>query len=207
MHFCAQNQVPWIRVGDGRLSAASKRAIDSLFLHLGGVLFFTHVDPMKSRSKMPRRGYGEFVSEIVSFARQAEKLADMWRGEHAIEALAAGVRRISGFGGKGFRMKEIILDVAEVTRSERQEIDEQLLDFAVVGPGPRRTLNFINNRRFFDNEFDHSPAAEAMYIEELRNFKRYLQQHTTIAQLRSLNLLGVQFALCEASKYFFLPAL
>ena len=41
-----------------------------------------------------------------------------------------------------------------------------------------------------------------MYIEEIRNFKRYLQQHTTIAQLRSLNLLGVQFALCEASKYF-----
>ena len=52
-------------------------------------------------------------------------------------------------------MKEIILDVAEVTRSERPEIDEQLLDFGVVGPGPRRTLNFIHNRRWFDNEFDH----------------------------------------------------
>ena len=100
VHLCAQNQVPWLRVSDGRLSAASKRAIDSLFLQLGGKLFFTHVEPMKSRSKMPRRGYGEFVSEMVSFAGQAENLADMWRGANAIEALAAGVRRISGFGGK-----------------------------------------------------------------------------------------------------------
>ena len=64
-------------------------------------------------------------------------------------------------------------------------------------------LNFIHNRRWFDNEFDHAPAAEAMYIEELRAFKKYLMERTSVSELRSLNLLGVQFALCEASKYFF----
>ena len=42
-----------------------------------------------------------------------------------------------------------------------------------------------------------------MYIAELRAFKKYLVEHTSISELRSLNLLGVQFALCEASKYFF----
>ena len=127
----------------------------------------------------------------------------------------------------GFRMKEILLDLAEVTAGERPEIDEQLVDFGVVGPGPRRALNFVNNRRWFDNEYDRSPQvflwggchangraghscaalpmrdfsqAEKLYVDELRAFRTYLQSHTSIAELKALNLLGVQFALCEASK-------
>ena len=56
-------------------------------------------------------------------------------------------------------MKEILLDLAEVTAGERPEIDEQLVDFGVVGPGPRRALNFVNNRRWFDNEYDRSPQV------------------------------------------------
>ena len=122
-------------------------------------------------------------------------------------------------------MKEILLDLAEVTAGERPEIDEQLVDFGVVGPGPRRALNFVNNRRWFDNEYDRSPQvfwgchanrraghsctalplrdfsqAEKLYVDELRAFRTYLQSHTSIAELKALNLLGVQFALCEASK-------
>ena len=77
------------------------------------------------------------------------------------------------------------------------------MDFGVVGPGPRRTLNFINNRRWFANEQDRSPAAEEMYVAELREFRDYLHDHTSVTELKELNLLGVQFALCEASKYFF----
>ena len=37
-------------------------------------------------------------------------------------------------------------------------------------------------------------------MDELRAFRTYLQSHTSIAELKALNLLGVQFALCEASK-------
>ena len=55
----------------------------------------------------------------------------------------------------------------------------------------------------FDNEQDRSPTAEAMYIEELREFREYMAAHTDVAELKALNLLGVQFALCEASKWFF----
>ena len=68
------------------------------------------------------------------------------------------------------------------------------MDFGVVGPGPRRALNFVNNRRWFDNEQDRSPAAEQMYIDELREFRCYLREHTRIEELKGLNLLGVQFA-------------
>ena len=42
-----------------------------------------------------------------------------------------------------------------------------------------------------------------MYLEELREFQFYLASKTDVAELKKLNLLGVQFALCEASKYFF----
>ena len=42
-----------------------------------------------------------------------------------------------------------------------------------------------------------------MYVQELRSFQDYLQQHTKVQALKDLNLLGVQFAICEASKYIF----
>jgi len=100
-------------------------------------------------SKFPRRGYGEFVSELVSFAKKAHDLATMWMGADAVVALAAEIRKISGFGGKGFRMKEIILDLAESAKAECTDVAHQLLDFGIVGPGPRRALNFVNNRRWF----------------------------------------------------------
>ena len=70
-------------------------------------------------------------------------------------------------------------------------------------PGPRRTLNFVFNRHWFDNEQDRSPAAEQMYVAELREFRVYLQGRTSVAELKELNMLGILFALCEASKYFF----
>ena len=100
-------------------------------------------------------------------------------------------------------MKEIILDLAEVTRKQFPGVENELLDFGVVGPGPRRALNFVNNRRWFDNEQNPSPLAEQMYVDELRDFRDFLRANTQVAELKGLNLLGVQFALCESSKYFF----
>ena len=61
-------------------------------------------------------------------------------------------------------MKEIVLDLAFVAQTA--QIDDQLVDFGVVGPGPRRALNFIANRRWFDNEHDRGPVAEQMYVPQ-----------------------------------------
>ena len=80
-----------------------------------------------------------------------------------VESIAKLIRKIPGFNGKGFRsplsgaersradpsgaepmtraqrrMKEIILDLAEATREQYPTVDSQLVDFGVVGPGPRR---------------------------------------------------------------------
>ena len=99
-----QGRLVWLEVGqNGKLTEASKQAADEVFLKLGGKVFFKGVEPMRARSKATRRGWGELVSELVAFARKAEGLADLWRGDQAVRALAAEIRRISGFGGKGFR--------------------------------------------------------------------------------------------------------
>ena len=88
-------------------------------------------------------------------------------------------------------MKEILLDLVEVTRAEIVGLDDQLVDFGVVGPGPRRALNWLNGRRWFDNDQDSSPAAERMYLAELKSFRSWMVDHTEVAELQTLNLLGV----------------
>ena len=87
-------------------------------------------------------------------------------------------------------MKEILLDLVEVTRGEISDIDDQLVDIGVVGPGPRRALNWINGRRWFDNDQDASPAVERMYLDELKQFRAYMTRHTGVLELQSLHLLG-----------------
>ena len=137
--------MPWLTIEHGRVTDESKKAADATFLMLGGRVFFLHVEPMKSRSKSQRRGWGELASELVSVAKRARALAAVWLGENAVVNLAIEIRKISGFGGKGFRMKEILLDLVEATRAQRPGVDEQLVDFGVVGPGPRRALTFVNS--------------------------------------------------------------
>ena len=39
--------------------------------------------------------------------------------------------------------------------------------------------------------------------KELRDFREFLVANTVVEELRGLNLLGIQFALCEASKWLF----
>ena len=104
VRLCEQGDMPWLTLKGNRLSDESKEALNNVFLKLGGRIFFTHVEPMKSRSKIPRRGFGELVSELVAFSAKAAELADTWRdGEKAVENIATAIRKIAGFGGKGFR--------------------------------------------------------------------------------------------------------
>ena len=103
LKLCEDGGVPCLRVEGGRVTEASKRAIIVVFPQLGGDVFFTSVEPQKACARAPRFGWGELVSEMVSFASRARKLADLWRGPGCVGKLAKEIRRISGFGGKGFR--------------------------------------------------------------------------------------------------------
>ncbi len=47
------------------------------------------------------------MSELIIFAKKAQGMATIWAGgDKAVENLAAEIRKVPGFGGKGFRMKE-----------------------------------------------------------------------------------------------------
>ena len=127
--MCELGKMPWFHIEGGRLSPESKKAADEVFLSLGGRVFFQAVEPMKavrdvlltsfahsvpnecafckklqSRSKCPRRGWGELCSEMILFAKKGRDMATIWlAGESAVEKIATAIRKVSGFGGKGFR--------------------------------------------------------------------------------------------------------
>ena len=100
-------------------------------------------------------------------------------------------------------MKEVLLDLVEMAPLCAPAAQKGIVDFGVVGPGPRRTLNYVANRYWFDNEEQATPASQQMYVEELRDFQRYLVATCRLQELHGLNLLGVQFGLCKASKYLY----
>ena len=94
--LCQQDGMPWIRIHAGRLAEESKQALTEVFLKLDGAVFFTGMEPQKSRAKCPRRGWGELVSELVDFAGRVKALAIVWRRERGVENLAREMRKISG---------------------------------------------------------------------------------------------------------------
>ncbi len=159
--LCEQGGAPWLRIESNRLTEASKKAANEVYLKLDGKVFFNgSVEPMKSRSKNPRRGRGEIVSELVHFARNAGDFALAWQGERAVEAIAAKIRLISGFNGKGFRWRflcsrSVVSGDALPDATNPQKTREDEGDFArFCGDGRpardcRPNVDFGRDPRFF----------------------------------------------------------
>ena len=100
--------MPWLHVKEGRVWEEAKKHVDTICLSLGGRVFFQSVDPIKSRAKAPRRGWSELVSELVSFAKQVHALAALWKSSgEVVENVSKAFRKISGFVGKEFIVKDI----------------------------------------------------------------------------------------------------
>ena len=47
--MCEEGKLPWLRVEHGRVAEQSKADADTIFLSLGGHVFFGSVEPMKSQ--------------------------------------------------------------------------------------------------------------------------------------------------------------
>ena len=101
--LCELGHVPWLTVENGHVSEKSKKDVDIIFLRLSGKVFFVNVEPQKTRSKAPRRGWSELIAEVISFAKKANTLADLWQGDNPIDQVSKQIRKIAGFGGKAGR--------------------------------------------------------------------------------------------------------
>ena len=54
--LCEQEGVPWLRIEGNHLAESSKKDATEVYLKLDGKVFFNgSVEPMKGRSKNPRR--------------------------------------------------------------------------------------------------------------------------------------------------------
>ena len=71
-------------------------------------------------------------------------------------------------------MKEILLDLAAM--SKEPEVENQLLDFGVVGPGPRRALNFLMNRLGAGQTYPRRDVASGGFSKKQKTRMIYCKQ-------------------------------
>ena len=154
--------VPWLRLDRGVVDEPSKKAVDETFLRLGGRVFFPFVEPMKSRSKAPRRGWSEFVSELVSVAQKAHGLAEIWHegGGRSVELVSKAIRKIPGFGGKGFRMKAAVLCNAQALSPNRLLWGRE---GGPVGPARKSCLTWPRRRKTDTRQYKSSCSISELW--------------------------------------------
>ena len=54
------------------------------------------MEPQETRSN-------ELIAEVISFAKKANTLADLWQGDNPIDQVSKQIRKIAGFGCKAGR--------------------------------------------------------------------------------------------------------
>lgn len=114
----------------------------------------------------------------------------------SFEKLATYMRQLPGFGGTGFMTKEVISDFILATRHKIDWTD--LMTWSPVGPGARRGVNRLMGR---DADIKINDATA---LRELREIATALAPRLEpwMPQFgQSLDLHGIQFAMCEVDKY------
>lgn len=111
---------------------------------------------MRTRAKDPINGYLLLVRDVAAVAEQARGIADAFLKNYSVCALLESVRGISGYGGSGFRAKELVNDVVDNLVPGRFVIEGSLvhericadwMKVTVIGVGPCRTVNYPRGLR------------------------------------------------------------
>ena len=81
--------------------------------------FAACVNPMRRRSETPSQGYCELCLDILAFAGLARDMVDkFWtscaRSDDAVQSLLDDMMSVPGFGGSGFRSKELLCDFVDM---------------------------------------------------------------------------------------------
>ena len=128
---------------------------------------------------------------LTPFWRRREALADEAERTKSWRQVSIAMRRIPGFGGKGFMTKEVLQDAMH-TPVLRDVTDRNT--YCPAGPGARRGLNRIHGRRV-DQNLDEGRA-----LHEMRALFQAAPNHLP-DYMPELELHDIQFQLCEFDKY------
>lgn len=107
------------------------------------------------------------------------------------------IRRIKGFGGTGFRAKEIMLDVKSILdKSNFEHYFEDYEDWTPVGPGARKALCRIFSSVHIKKN------SEQDYFRMLNIVHSFLLNHDHVIPKNMIYTIhDTQFVLCEFEKY------
>ena len=111
----------------------------------------------------------------------------MWSDKLLVDASVENfmkyLRKISGFGGSGFRAKEILMDVIDnitlVTphnTARRDALRAQYMSFSVLGIGPCRVANWLFNMPYRFLEDVDPKFKETVYLPVLEYIADYLRK-------------------------------
>lgn len=181
--------------------------LDKFYGKAGGQIFGTYVNPMRRRSERPKQGYAELCNDLYSFADVAYQLTANFFASYEVQALLDALMKVPGFGGSGFRSKELLCDFVDhmhifLSAEPLASVNQQYSEIVVIGVGPCRTCNYFYNLPFLHNEKMNGSEKTALYKPALVYILRYLREHWPSDYENRTNL-DILYEMCEHSKNLF----
>lgn len=210
----ASQTMPYLTLGEDKRSVANWHELDALFVQCDRKLFGTFINPMRKRAKELREaGWWDLYDDIDNIAYEAFELSQQFladlrstdRVATCVQTLLEGIRGITGFGGSGFRAKEILVDILDcadifLSSDELDCVKTMYENTLVIGVGPCRTANFFFNKPFSYHEKTSPETKESWYIPALTYIVKYLKKHWP-DKYKHRTHLDVLYELCEYNKW------
>jgi hypothetical protein len=170
-------------------------------------IFGTYVNPMRRRSEIPEQGYVELLIEVDLFLASGVRIMDFFWQCKDVGALLQALMGIKGYGGSGFRSKELLCDFLDhmylfLSGGELNEVMQAYRQVTVIGVGPCRTTNYLFNRQFFLNERAPSKKKWEIYFPLLKFIADCLRAGWPDRYEHRTNL-DIFYELCEYQKQLF----
>ena len=153
------NTFVWLDVSvEGQIPNLSQ--LDEFAASVSGNLFGTYVNPQRTRSMHKEIGYQELIGELVRLAAVVLQLASLLLESVSIRDFMCKLMRVGGYGGTGFRAKEILMDLMDNLQLWcHDDTGAKLLSQY----SPCRTVNWLLNLPFRFMEDLDPKAKEPFY--------------------------------------------
>ena len=151
----------WLRLefqSDGGCMVANFVDLDTLFVKARGEIFGTFVNPMRVRNRDPMAGYLALIKDCITIAERAMLMASSFLERFDVSELMERMRAVPGYGGTGFRAKEVVSDLVDNLvpagfvadgSVAHEQIKKDWHRVTVIGVGPCRTVNYLFGYNFF----------------------------------------------------------